>query len=86
MHLLGRGAAVVDAFVQVAGDVAAFGAAAGEGVDDGADGGGAGLEHGGEGGEGDGGDLGGMHFWCWGLKKRIKFETWKVEVEAENNN
>ena len=63
LHVLGLGAAVLDALVEVVCDVAALGAAASDHVDDGADeGSGAGLEEGGGGDEGNGGDLGGIHF------------------------
>ena len=63
LHVLGRGLEVLDAGVQVGGDVAALLAAAEDAVDEVADEGcWAGLEEGNEGGQGNGGDLSGIHF------------------------
>lgn len=62
LHVLSLGAAVLDALLEIVGDVGALGGAAAA-EDAGKDhGGGAGLEEGEDGDEGDGGDLGGIHF------------------------
>ena len=63
LHVLGRGLEVLDAGVEVAGDVAALLASTHDAVDEVADKGcWAGLEEGDEGGQGNGGDLSGIHF------------------------